>query len=73
MTKLARLVWRVSLPIILAAISETLLHLINTIFLARVGVTELGALAIADSVMLLVLDLHGFDQSQWQNQHQKHD
>jgi len=57
MTKLARLVWRVSLPIILAAVSETLLHLINTIFLARVGVTELGALAIADSVMLLVLVL----------------
>lgn len=57
MTKLSRLVWRVSLPIILAAVSETLLHLINTIFLARVGVTELGALAIADSVLLLVLVL----------------
>jgi multidrug resistance protein, MATE family len=52
---LSRVVWRVSLPIILAQASETLLHLIDTIFLARVGVTELGALAVADSVVLLFL------------------
>src|SRR5881296_4681340 len=52
---LSRDVWRVSLPIILAQASESLLHLIDTIFLARVGVTELGALAVADSLLLLFL------------------
>src|SRR5437660_7696137 len=57
MSKLSRVVWKVSLPVILAVASETLLHLIDTIFLARVGVTELGALAIADSVLLLFLVL----------------
>ncbi len=54
-TNLSRVVWKVSLPVILAGASETLLHLIDTIFLARVGVAELGALAIADSVLLLFL------------------
>jgi len=54
---LSRDVWRVSLPIILAEASETLLHLIDSIFLARVGVTELGAIAVADSVLLLFLVL----------------
>jgi len=52
---LSRVVWRVSLPIILAQASESLLHLIDTIFLSRVGVTELGALAVADSLLLLFL------------------
>src|SRR5437016_735656 len=54
---MSRVVWRVSLPIILAQASETLLHLIDTIFLARVGITELGALAVADSILLLFLVL----------------
>jgi MATE family multidrug resistance protein len=52
-----RAVWRVSLPIILAEASETVVHLIDTIFLARVGVTELGAIAVADSVLLVILVL----------------
>lgn len=52
---LSRVVWRISLPVIFAQASETILHLIDTIFLARVGVTELGALAVADSVQLLFL------------------
>src|SRR5438477_11525551 len=55
MSKLSRVVWKVSLPVILAGASETLLHLIDTIFLARVGIAELGALAVADSVLLLFL------------------
>src|SRR5205807_10380257 len=57
MSKLSRVVWKVSLPVILAGASENLLHLIDTIFLARVGVAEVGALAIADSVLLLFLVL----------------
>lgn len=55
MSHLSRVVWKVSLPVILAAASENLLHLIDTLFLARVGVAELGAIAIADSVLLLSL------------------
>src|SRR5437667_11677094 len=55
MSKLSRVVWKVSLPVILAGASENLLHLIDTIFLARVGVEAVGAVAIADSVLLLFL------------------
>ena len=52
---LSRVVWKVSLPIILIEATETFDHLIDTLFLARVGITELGAIAVADSVMLLFL------------------
>ncbi len=51
------MVWKVSLPIIFVEATETLDHLIDTLFLARVGVTELGAIAVADAVMLLFLIL----------------
>jgi putative MATE family efflux protein len=54
---LSRAVWRISLPIILVEATETLDHLIDTLFLARVGITELGAIAVADSVLLLFLIL----------------
>src|SRR5438046_3866347 len=53
--RLSRVVWGISLPIIFAQTSESVLHLIDTIFLARVGVTELGAIAVADSLLLLFL------------------
>src|SRR2546427_10368592 len=52
---LSRVIWKVSLPIIFVEATETFGHLIATLFLARVGVTELGAIAVADSVMLLFL------------------
>ena len=51
------MVWKVSLPIIFVEATETFDHLIDTLFLARVGVTELGAIAVADAVMLLMLIL----------------
>src|SRR5262252_5028471 len=54
---LSRTIWKVSLPIILVEATETFDHLIATLFLARVGVTELGAIAVADSVLLLFLIL----------------
>jgi putative MATE family efflux protein len=54
---LSRVVWKVSIPIIFVEATETLNHLINTLFLARVGVVELGAVAVADSIMLLFLIL----------------
>lgn len=43
------------MPVIFVEASETLDHLIASLFLARVGVTELGAIAVADSVLLLFL------------------
>jgi putative MATE family efflux protein len=52
---LMRIVWQVSLPIILVEATETLDHLIDTLFLARVGVTELGAIGVADTVLLMFL------------------
>jgi len=53
----SRHVWRVSLPIILVEATETIDHLIDTLFLARVGITELGAIGVADALMLLFLIL----------------
>src|SRR5437870_12020390 len=52
---LSRMVWKLSIPIIFVEATETFDHLIATLFLARVGVTELGAIAVADSVLLLFL------------------
>lgn len=54
---LASVLWRVSLPLVFVEGTETFDHLIDTLFLARVGVTELGAIAVADSMLLLFLVL----------------
>ncbi len=54
---LSRVVWSVSLPIIFIEATETFDHLIDTLFLSRVGVTELGAIGVADTVLLLFLIL----------------
>ena len=48
-----RAVWALSLPLIFAEISETLIHVIGTVFLTRVGVVEVGAVALADTVFEL--------------------
>ena len=53
--RLNRVVWRISLPIIFVGATEALDHLIDSLFLARVGVTELGAIAVADAVLQLFL------------------
>jgi MATE family multidrug resistance protein len=50
---LAGRIWAVSVPIIFAELSETVLHVTDTIFLARVGTAELAALALADSILEL--------------------
>jgi multidrug resistance protein, MATE family len=52
---LSSIMWKVSLPLIFVEATETFDHLIDTIFLARVGITELGAIAVADTVFLLFL------------------
>src|SRR5262245_61530830 len=56
---LSRMLWSITLPIIFAEVSEIVLHVTNTIFLARVGVVELGAIGIADSIweVFLVIPL----------------
>src|SRR5512139_516574 len=53
----SRVIWKISLPIIFVEAAETFDHLIDTLFLSRVGVTELGAIGVADAVMLLFLIL----------------
>ncbi len=52
---LSRVLWKVSLPLIFVEATETFDHLIDTLFLAHVGVTQLGAIGVADTVMLLFL------------------
>jgi len=46
-------VWALSVPLIFAEISETLIHVIGTIFLTQVGVVEVGAVALADTAFEL--------------------
>jgi len=48
---MVKTVWAVSLPILFLQISETLLYVTDTAFLARVGTTELAALALADTLL----------------------
>src|SRR5687768_6597437 len=45
----------VSLPLMFVEVSETVVHLIDTLFLARVGQVFLGAIAIADVVLELTI------------------
>lgn len=44
-------VWLVALPIMFVELSETILHVIDTALLGRVGTTELAALVLADTVL----------------------
>ena len=57
LARLSRIVWAVSLPVVFAEVSETILHVTDTIFLGRVGVTELAAVGFADSIFDLFLIL----------------
>lgn len=43
-------IWLVSLPIILAGLSETIIQVTDAIFLSRFGVIELGAVALAETI-----------------------
>jgi len=46
----SRALWGISLPVMAASIHEAVIDVANTAFLARYGVTELGAIALGDSV-----------------------
>ena len=48
--RLSRTIWALSLPLIFGQVSETVVYVTDTMFLARVGVTELAALGLAISI-----------------------
>jgi putative MATE family efflux protein len=50
-----RNIWGVSYPLIIAGISETVVDVTDTVFLAHYGMTELGAIALADAIYALAL------------------
>jgi putative MATE family efflux protein len=50
-------IWGISFPIILAGISETIVDITDTIFLAHYGITELAAIGVADAIFGLALFL----------------
>ena len=49
-TPTSRGIWSISLPIILSGLSETIIKVTDTVFLARYGITELGAVALAETL-----------------------
>lgn len=52
-----RSIWGISFPLIIAGISEAIVEITDTIFLAHYGVTELAAIGLADSLYTLALFL----------------
>lgn len=46
----SRTIWAISLPIIIAGANETIVEVTDTIFLARFGTVELGAVALAAAI-----------------------
>ena len=52
-----RSIWGISFPLIIAGISETVVDITDTIFLARYGVTELAAVGVADAIYGVALFL----------------
>ena len=57
-----RSIWRVSYPLIIAGISETVVEVTDTVFLAHYGITELAAIGLAgaifaDAINAIVADM----------------
>lgn len=44
--------WAISLPIMVAGVSETIIDVTDAIFLGHYGITELGAVALADAIYM---------------------
>jgi Na+-driven multidrug efflux pump len=53
----ARHIWTVSLPVIFAGLSETVVEITDLILLGRYGTTELAAIGLADAVYAVCLFL----------------
>ncbi len=51
----SRTIWAVSLPLIAVGVSHTIVEVTDTIFLGRYGLTELGAVGLADAIYLMLL------------------
>ena len=49
-----RTIWAISLPLILAGANETIVEVTDTVFLARYGMVEVGAVAIAAALYEVV-------------------
>ena len=50
-------IWRVALPIIFSIVSENIVNVTDTAFLARVGIVELGAAGNAGILFLVLLEV----------------
>jgi Na+-driven multidrug efflux pump len=48
-------IWKIAYPIILGSLATTVLNLTDTAFIARVGETELGAMAIATVFYFVII------------------
>lgn len=53
----SRRIWAISYPVILAGLSEKIVEITDTIFLARYGIVELGAVALADATFEVAIFL----------------
>ena len=47
--------WAISLPIMVAGVSETIVDVTDAIFLGHYGITELGAVALADAIYMTLV------------------
>jgi MATE family multidrug resistance protein len=52
-----RAIWAVAFPIMIAGISENVVEITDTMFLAHYGIVELGAIGLADSLFEVVIFL----------------
>lgn len=52
---LGRAVWSLSVPLLFLEVSDALLHVVDTAFLARIGTAELGAIALGDTTLELLV------------------
>jgi putative MATE family efflux protein len=50
-------IWRISYPLIVAGVSETVVEVTDTVFLARYGITELAAIGLAGTIYGVALAL----------------
>jgi putative MATE family efflux protein len=53
----SRHIWAVSLPVIFAGLSETIVEVTDIVFLGRYGTTELAAIGLADAIYSICLFL----------------
>ncbi len=50
-----RALWAISLPVILAEVSEAVIEVVDTVFLAHYGMVELAAIGLADAIYAVAM------------------